>query len=177
MAPSGDDFPSDAMYTTDNSDEFGYAEPGYNDGGFDDFGFPNLDSDGKYTNDFSGTSAACPVAAGVAGLVLSRNTVLTATDVRLILEHTAEMVSPDDAEYDGITGRSFTYGYGRVNALAAVEAADESTTNGGYTWPDRVASVEVRDTADAKQLRFVQSYGTDEFLIIEGDASFSFGPG
>jgi hypothetical protein len=143
VAPSNDDgLPQ--MVTTDNTDDAGFAEPGYNDGGLDDFGDPNL-ADPNYTDDFGGTSAACPVAAGVAALILSVNRDLTATQVRVILEHTAEKVG-DDADYDSITGRSEKYAYGRINAAEAVAAADTSTGNGGYTWPEPVSNVSVSDS-------------------------------
>jgi len=174
LAPSGDNFPYESMTTTDNTDELGYAEPGYNDAGSDDFGMPELDAEGNYTKGFSGTSAACPVASGVAALVLSVNPLLSARDVRLILEHTTDMVTPTEAIYHGITSRSFKYGYGRINALKAVNAADDSLTNGGRTWPERVGTVEV---VDGNVLRWVQSFGTDEFLIVQSDSDdFAFIP-
>lgn len=72
-----------------------------------------------YDSSFSGTSASCPLAAGVGALVLSVNTNLTASQVRAILRGTA----------DQIGGVSYTnglnpyYGYGRVNAYQAVLAA------------------------------------------------------
>lgn len=144
VAPSNDTSLLPQMVTTDNTDDAGFAEPGYNDGGLDDFGNPNL-ADPNYTDNFGGTSAACPVAAGVAALIVSVNRDLTATQVRVILEHTAEKVG-DDADYDSITGRSEKYAYGRINAAEAVAAADSSTGNGGYTWPEPVSNVSVSDS-------------------------------
>lgn len=176
--------------TTDNDDSAGYIDDGFNVGGFgfDFFGnaFPELDADGLYTGFFTGTSASCPITAGVAALVLSVNELLTATDVRLILEHTAEKVSPDDAQYDEITGRSLRYAYGRINARSAVEAAQQSLTNGGRTWPERVAGVtvvpgELRWVQNGDPLEFLEDastgeiqndfvQGADEFLVLESDA-------
>lgn len=69
----------------------------------------------NYTNSFGGTSAACPVVAGVAALVLSANENLTATEVENILYSTATDM--------GAAGRDDSYGHGRVNAFGAVEAA------------------------------------------------------
>ena len=174
MAPSnaGDEAPGlPAMVTTDNTDDAGYAEPGYNNGGINDFGMPNL-SNPDYTDDFGGTSAACPVAAGVAALIISVNPDLTATQVRLILEHAAEQVSPEDALYDGITSRSDQYGYGRINAAGAVEAATQSTTNGNLTWPDRVS--DVRLTGDT--LRWDNGAETKTILIVRSDNVFTWIP-
>ncbi|MFQ5490239.1 MAG: S8 family serine peptidase [Phycisphaerae bacterium] len=159
------------IVTTDNTDDAGYAEPGYNFGGLDDFGLPNL-TNPDYTQDFGGTSAACPITAGVAALVLSANPELTSTQVRVLLEHTADRVSPNDAAYDGVTTRSNTYGYGRVNAGAAVTAAAESVSNQNLTWPDRVSSVVViGDT-----LSWTRGSETKNMLIVRADTPFAWTP-
>lgn len=186
LAPSGDDF-LPGMVTTDNDDEAGYAEPGYNNDGFNDFGLPNL-PDPSYTNDFGGTSAACPITSGVAALCVSVNPNLTATQVRTILEHTAEKIATSDAQYDAITGRSLRYGFGRINARAAVDAADQSTTNGGLTWPEPVAEISVNGTTISwtknEDLRTVDVDGEDEVLgdevvrvlVVGSTQSFSWVP-
>lgn len=80
--------------------------------------------EGDYFLDFGGTSSATPLAAGVAGLVLSRNPGLTAEQVREIMQSSADKVSPDTAAYDA-TGHSDRVGYGRVNALRALQATPE----------------------------------------------------
>jgi Subtilase family len=76
-------------------------------------------SSDDYDSRFGGTSAAAPVVAGIAGLLLSLNPALSADDVRGILEHTAEKIDPDYAHYDA-TGFSPRAGYGRVNAARAL---------------------------------------------------------
>ncbi len=78
-------------------------------------------SSGAYCDDFSGTSAATPLAAGVAALVLSANDALTAEEVGEVLMTTADKVGGSAARYRG--GVSTKYGHGRVNAEAAVGAA------------------------------------------------------
>ncbi|MEP6519713.1 S8 family serine peptidase [Microcoleus vaginatus] len=87
---------------------------------------------GDYTDTFGGTSSATPVVAGVAGLILSANPRLTAREVRGILEQTAEKIvdlDPDPqlgnrmGNYDPNNGRSDWFGYGKVNAFKAVQAA------------------------------------------------------
>ncbi len=140
MAPSNDAL-QPGVVTTDITDDAGYLDPGYNDGSDPD----NLD-DPNYTNDFGGTSAACPVAAGVAALVLSANPKLTATQVRTVLEHTADRISPAKAEYNAITRKSLKYGFGRVNAAAAVAAAASSKDHRHQTWPEPVRNVSVSGT-------------------------------
>jgi len=166
-APSG--LPS--LVTTDNSDDAGYAEPGYNNGGLNDFGGPNL-ANPDYTDDFGGTSGACPIAAGVAALVLSENPDLTATQVRLVLEHTAERIAASDAEYDGVTSHSDLYGYGRVNASQAVAAATQSKTNGGLTWPDKASNVRVTGST----LRWDNGAETKTTLVVQSNERYQWVP-
>lgn len=83
----------------------------------------------RYTPDFGGTSSATPTVAGVAGLVLSANPQLSAAEVRDILQRTAdkdlELVSDNAVNSAGafVNGVSPWFGYGKVNAAAAVNAA------------------------------------------------------
>ncbi|MBU0718007.1 MAG: S8 family serine peptidase [Planctomycetes bacterium] len=198
LAPSNDDFTA-GLVTTDNDDSAGYVDDGYNVGGISSYtGLPEIDGEGLYTGEFGGTSGACPIAAGVAALVLSINPMLTATDVRLILEHTCAQISPIDADYDGITRRSLEYGYGRIDAYQAVLAAEDSLINGRRTWPERPANVQA--AAELGQLTWLQngdplefreddpgddqSPGSDadilrttnEFLVLESADAFEFVP-
>ncbi|MGH7361527.1 MAG: S8 family peptidase, partial [Candidatus Methylomirabilales bacterium] len=77
---------------------------------------------GDWTGEFGGTSAASPLVAGVAALVLSVNPRLSAAEVRQVLEATADKVDPRGGRYDA-RGHSPFYGYGRVNAARAVREA------------------------------------------------------
>jgi subtilisin family serine protease/subtilisin-like proprotein convertase family protein len=86
---------------------------------------------GDFTADFGGTSSACPVVAGVAALVLSVNPTLTAREVKLLLQETADkIVDPDPDPQFGFRrgtydehGHSDWFGYGKVNAFNAVREA------------------------------------------------------
>ncbi|MBN2373102.1 S8 family serine peptidase [bacterium] len=69
-----------------------------------------------YALDFGGTSAACPLAAGIAALVLSREPDLTAEDIRQRLRDTADKIG----QFDYYNGRNDQYGYGKVNAYRAL---------------------------------------------------------
>jgi len=66
---------------------------------------------------YNGTSFSCPLTAGVAALVLEANNSLTAAQVRDILRDSADQNATPDNQY----------GYGIIDALAAVQAAVEAT--------------------------------------------------
>ena len=92
----------------------------------------------RYRQDFGGTSAAAPIVSGVAALVRSANPSLTWRDVKLILAGSARKTDPDNAgweegalKYGSDTERySYNpeYGFGVVDATAAVELAQDWTT-------------------------------------------------
>lgn len=89
--------PGVAMPTTDRTGSAGY------------------NSGGDYFTCFNGTSSATPFAAGVAGLLLSRNPALSADRVQEILQRAAQ-----DIEAPGFDNAS---GHGRVDALRTLEFA------------------------------------------------------
>lgn len=84
---------------------------------------------GNYYYAFNGTSAACPQVSGVAALMLSVNPNLTETQVRTILQQTATDM--------GSSGFDNTFGYGRLNAQAALEQVRNTIT---ITGPSIVCS-------------------------------------
>lgn len=88
---------------------------------------------GDFTNNFGGTSSATPIVAGVAALVLSVNPDLTGQQVKFILQETADKIVDSDPDpqfgmrrgtYD-TNGHSQWFGYGKVNAARAVQAAQK----------------------------------------------------
>ncbi len=79
----------------------------------------------NYTNSFGGTSSACPGAAGVAALVLSRNGSLRWDEVRDILRRSCDQIDPEGGGYDE-RGHSPLYGYGRLNAEKAARTGGGS---------------------------------------------------
>ena len=110
-----------------------------------------LDPRCDYVSVWSGTSASAPVVAGVVALMLEANPDLTWRDVRHILAKTSRKVDADrsslshplDRDLAGHTyqqtwvtnqaGYSFHnwYGFGMVDALAAVKAAQDYSTDLG----------------------------------------------
>ncbi|MEZ6062235.1 MAG: S8 family serine peptidase [Planctomycetaceae bacterium] len=109
------------IWTTDRSGRDGYNHGDLQTG----------DLAGNYTNSFGGTSSACPGAAGVAALVLSRNPALRWDEVRRILGSSSDRIDPQGGNYDAASGHSAFYGHGRLNAEKAVRAAvaDEPLEN------------------------------------------------
>jgi thermitase len=92
-------------------------------------------SSGAYFATFAGTSGACPVAAGVCGLILSRNSSYPPDSVQAILQRTANDQVGNPSE--DVAGWDQYMGWGRVNAQNAVNAAAGlivTSPNGGETW-------------------------------------------
>ncbi len=79
---------------------------------------------GSCHDDFNGTSAAAPHAAGLAALILSLRPDLTNVQVRDIIESTADKVGPTPYSVINPNGTwNDQMGYGRINALAALQKA------------------------------------------------------
>ncbi|MFQ5445930.1 MAG: S8 family serine peptidase, partial [Saprospiraceae bacterium] len=81
---------------------------------------------------FSGTSAACPVAAGVTALILSKNPSLTFANVRYYLESTCEKKWNCNYQPNQPGQPNGTWcpemGYGRINANSALNAVPAPPT-------------------------------------------------
>ncbi|MGA9762460.1 MAG: S8 family serine peptidase [Gaiellaceae bacterium] len=101
VAPSSGGDLTDAIMTTDRTGKAGY------------------DPTSDYFSGFGGTSSAAPLAAGITGLILSKNPGLTQAQVRQILESSADKIRPNVSAYDS-RGHSERFGYGRINAEKAV---------------------------------------------------------
>jgi subtilisin family serine protease len=106
--------PGRSLWTTDN-EAFGL--------GFNTYS--------RYTGQFGGTSGATPIVAGVAALVRSVHPELPARDVKQILQTTADAIEDRGTDillgykygvYDE-NGHSRWFGFGKVNAARAVQAA------------------------------------------------------
>ena len=117
---------SRGILTTDRSGSAGYNK---NHPGADDPD-PRLNdpfADLDYTSKFGGTSSSTPLVAGVVGLMLSANPNLTPSQVRQCLQNTATKIGPASS-YD-TRGHSPQFGFGKVNAGAAVREAQRLLGN------------------------------------------------
>lgn len=91
----------EGVWTTDRT-----GTNGYNDA---------AGTNGNYTA-FSGTSAACPLAAGVGALLLTANTNLTRNQVRQRMEDSCDPIG----EVTYVNNTNTFYGHGRINAYRAL---------------------------------------------------------
>jgi subtilisin family serine protease len=132
-------------------------------------------SAGYGTGDYvtvQGTSFSSPLAAGVGALMLSRNPNLTASQLRTIMQNTAEQVGSQS--YPG--GVNQFYGHGRINAHQAVLAAGvdsndrisnatfvelNSTVNGRLTTTTDVNMHRINVSAGQRISIDVDHYATD----------------
>jgi subtilisin-like proprotein convertase family protein len=123
-----------------------FSEPGANlvvtapsDGGSRDIattalmGQGDVPGNSDYTQTFGGTSAACPIAAGVVALMIDANPNLGWRDVQEILISTARQIDAADSDWSANSaGFTFNhkYGAGLIDAEAAVAAAQAWTPLG-----------------------------------------------
>jgi thermitase len=106
----------------------------------------------------SGTSFSAPIAAGVAALVMSANPSLTNAQVEKILFSTAVDL--------GTAGRDIYFGYGRVNAAAAVAAA-KSMTSTADTAPPAASIAAPLDSSTVTALVPVNVTATDNVGVTK----------
>ncbi|WP_457562176.1 S8 family serine peptidase [Caminibacter pacificus] len=98
---------------------------------FDVKGNENYD----YTNRMNGTSAAAPITSGVIALMLEANPNLSYRDIPIILAKTARKNDPEDSNWKtNAAGLHFNYkyGFGVIDADAAVKMAKTWTSVGNY---------------------------------------------
>ena len=92
-----------------------------------------------YTHGFGGTSSATPLAAGLAGLILSLNPDLSSAEVKRIMMDTADKIDAQTGQYTD--GHSPLYGHGRINAQRATALV---AGEGGEDKPPQVLFMEHR---------------------------------
>lgn len=137
----------------------------------------------RYTGRFGGTSSACPLAAGVAALVISANPKLSGKQVRQILEETADKIedlNPDPVlglqkgTYDA-QGHSEWFGFGKVNAARAVKRALEVEVEEPEPEPNEGSKVFTGNlTKDGAEEIFAFMATADFEVILEGPEGVDF---
>jgi len=104
---------------------------------------------------FGGTSSSTPLAAGIAALVRSVIPNLSPAQIRNIMRDTADKIDSSSVSYSGRqNGRNDFYGWGRVNACAAVQKAQ--TCSDILSLGNDLKITEVSDTPDS--LEFIEIY-------------------
>jgi|GEM_PF-946955 len=120
MAPTGHDIDDGnggvllrgpQLVTTDRPGDLGYNPF------LDPFIDEEWDVDTEFTVVMSGTSGACPIAAGAAGILVSLDPTLSHAQVFDLLRRGADQVGPEPY----VNGRNDFYGHGRVNVEASVD--------------------------------------------------------
>lgn len=132
----------------------------------------DLDSSGRslvltYTSGFGGTSSATPLTAGVCALMLSVNPNLTLDDIRRILRQSADKIG---SGYNG-SGHSPYFGYGRINALKAVQMA--SATASGATTAD--VTPPVAPPPSAPSTASLRGKVTSQFVNVRSGPGTGYG--
>ena len=141
-----------AMMTVDRSScSLGYSRNDTGGNRFNREGYnyteqTTLNSDCNYNSSFNGTSSAAPTVSGVIALMLEANPNLTWRDVKHLLVTTSDKVDASRTHnQQGLVQYGWTqnsagyehhnwYGFGQINASAAVTAAQSYTANSRGTW-------------------------------------------
>jgi subtilisin family serine protease len=139
--------PGDEIWTTDRTGSNGYNED---------------DAPGGNYVILRGTSLACPAAAGVAALIWSANTSLTADEVEQILIDTAVDL--------GTAGYDTTYGHGLVNAHQAVMEANSLL---GSDRSFLISEIRTHDPADPDEQEYVEIYNTSTDPELLNNVSYA----
>lgn len=139
--------------TTDRTGPGGYNKIGEEQGDFADLDF---------TNSFGGTSSATPAVSGACALVLQANPELGWRDVKKILMATAAKNDPTDSDW--VTNAAgypvnHKYGFGRVDASAAVIAAT--------AWTNLPPEMSAEGSASPGQVIPLGSLGVSSTITLE----------
>lgn len=152
------------------------------------FGIVTTEHSDNYVHDFGGTSTAAPIVSGVAALMRSVNPDLTWRDLKLILADSAQRNDPSNSGWEEGARKyradsaldqyhfNHEYGFGLVDAGAAVELANEwtnvpemqiegvSSGNLGVTIPD--AQLDGSPTTVSSSLTLEGGIGFVEFVEV-----------
>lgn len=136
----GERWQQDASTGSSYGENINVCAPGYNITIYDANGSPYP---------ATGTSFSCPYVAGVAALILERNPYLTGQEVRDIIEKTANKTACSNFNANSKTKVNGSwneeYGYGLVNAAAAVKSACiDKTVSGQINTSQKVVGCSIK---------------------------------
>jgi subtilisin family serine protease len=193
---------------TNDEDRYGYSTECFVEGGltrnqcaFTDWGHDSVDVaapgvditstvPGAGWETFDGTSMAAPHVAGVAGLVLSQNPLLSTAQVKNAVMHGVDkpltLHTLNNSSLGATKTGAFTRTSGRVNALAALSASTSNATpvtdgninhaagwstnkkSGSVKWPSDINDVYKRKLTNGHRYRFtlVVPTGKDYDLLV-----------
>ena len=114
----------------------------------------------------SGTSMAAPHVAGVVALMRSANPALTVIEIESVLKETA--VPLTDTKY--ATSPNMGYGYGLLDAYAALERIMTSIDVTGIEFPFTEIELGFPGTSVPLDVRFIPADATDRTLVWQTDA-------
>lgn len=183
----------DSVWCTFPSNDFGYApfnhpdpltsgiwttdregKAGYNPGTLNPGATASGDDFGNYTNDFGGTSSACPGLAGIAALVVAANPNLRWNQVKDILRQAAVKIDIAGGSYNS-EGHSPYYGYGRPDAAKAVELARSGQAQVPYEMLEWQASAVGSLAATGTEKLFAISLSaSNATIILDGPGGVDF---
>lgn len=162
-APGGGGACTDGIVTTDLS-----GARGLNNGSAGELELAN------YTRCLNGTSAAAPMVAGVAALVLQVRPELSWRDLKLILAESARRTDADDEGWQrNGAGRwvHHGYGFGAVDAQAAVNLARTWTPLSGeqirYATPQQTPNLPITDGGEVTDTLIVSGSGIRRIEFVE----------
>ena len=139
-----------------------------------------LRNNDRYRDDFSGASAATPMVSGVVALIRAANQELTWRDVKVILAESARKNDPDDPGWrtgaerygsDGDYEFNYQYGFGVVNAKAAVDLA-KSWTNLPPMRTRKAVSTDAAQSIPAASYSLVPGATIESTLIMDDYVDF-----
>ena len=137
----------------------------------------------SYTGRFGGTSATCPQVAGVAGLMLSTNVNLTASEVKLIIESTTKKIgtTPYQINTNHPNGTwNQEMGYGLVDAHKAVVHAMEYGYDMAILGDSTLSDCDIKtyscDILHPELFTYVWSVTPNLCIINDNDCSVNIAP-
>jgi subtilisin family serine protease len=118
----------------------------------------------------SGTSMACPMVAGLCGLMLSRNPSLTPTQMEACLKNTCDNIDALNPALSGLLGAGRINAFNAVSCAAMVTNSDKPTETPGFSVFPNPGSVQLSILAETPPV-WVAVYDATGSLMCKTDAT------